>query len=263
MDRDTARTLDSFGYEWTAFDRIQPEDEEYWHWYFADVPLDELGERRGLDVGCGKGRYSRFTAHHLASLVALDGSRAVETAKRNLADLDNVSVVRADVRTMPFPPASFGFVACLGVLHHLPDPRDGLRRLVELLAPSGLVLLYLYSRPSSRNLRAATLGAATVLRRATVHLPHRLLRALAAPIAAGLYLAFVVPGRWLPALPLAIYRNKPLRSLWLDTFDRLSAPLENRYVWADLEPWFQEMGLVVESARDEAGWFIVARKPVP
>ncbi len=261
MDRDTARTLESFGYEWTAFDKIQPEDEDYWRWYFADVPLEELRGRRGLDAGCGKGRYSRFTAAHLGSLVALDGSQAVDAAKRNLADLDNTTVVQADVRAMPFAPETFGFVSCLGVLHHLPDPRDGFRQLVELMSPGALLLLYVYSRPSSPGVRSATLGAAAVLRRASVHVPHRVLRILCGPLAAALYLAFVIPGRWVPRLPLSAYRNKPLRSLWLDTFDRMSAPLENRYVWADLEPWFREEGLVVESARDDAGWFAVARKP--
>lgn len=178
MDRDTARTLDSFGYEWTAFDQIQPEDEGFWRWYFADVPVQELDGQRGLDAGCGKGRYSRFTAAHLGSLVALDGSRAVEAAKRNLADIDNVQVVRADVRAMPFEREAFGFISCLGVLHHLPDPRDGFRGMVELLKPSGLLLLYVYSRPSSLGLRSAALGTARTLRRVTVRLPGRLLRVL-------------------------------------------------------------------------------------
>lgn len=38
------------------------------------------------------------------------------------------------------------------------------------------------------------------------------------------------------SLPLGIYRNQPVRSLWLDTFDRLSAPLENRYGWETSSP---------------------------
>ena len=31
------------------------------------------------------------------------------------------------------------------------------------------------------------------------------------------------------------YRRKPFRSLVLDTFDRLSAPVEHRYVWSELQ----------------------------
>ena len=66
-------------------------------------------------------------------------------------------------------------------------------------------------------------------------------------------------GRW-PALPMASYRGKPFRSLVLDTFDRLSAPVEHRYVWEELAPWFEESGLVVDAARDEAGWFVLAHR---
>jgi hypothetical protein len=47
----------------------------------------------------------------------------------------------------------------------------------------------------------------------------------------------------------------------LDTFDRLSAPVEHRYVWEDLEPWFRSAGLVVDAHREETGWFILAHRP--
>ena len=57
------------------------------------------------------------------------------------------------------------------------------------------------------------------------------------------------------------YRGMPFRSLVLDTFDRLSAPVEFRYVWTDLQPWFDEAGMVVDARRDETGWFIVAHRP--
>lgn len=268
-DEATARTLDSFGYEWTSFDTVQPEDEEFWRWYFADVPLDRIRGKVGLDAGCGKGRFSRFTAAHVGALVALDGSDAVTAAVRNLADRPNVVVVRSDLRAAPFAPGSFDFISCLGVLHHLTDPQEGFRRLVDLLAPGGLLLVYLYSRGEGRSVRSVGLSAAAALRRLTVRLPHRLLRLVSGPIALVLYASVVVPGRVgdkvksrrLQSLPLKTYRGRPLRSLWLDTFDRLSAPLERRYVWAELEPWFAEAGLHVLAAREDAGWFVVAEKP--
>jgi hypothetical protein len=94
-------------------------------------------------------------------------------------------------------------------------------------------------------------------------------KVLSTPIAALLYLGVVMPGGYgeqrgiarLAGLPMDAYRGKPLRSLVLDTFDRLSAPVEHRYVWDDLAPWFRDAGLVVDAARDETGWFVLAHKP--
>lgn len=268
-DEATERTFASFGYEWTTFDALREEDEAYWRTYVADLPLEELRGRVGLDAGCGKGRFTRLTAPYLAAMAALDGSVAVEAAVRNLAELPNVAVVRSDLRAPPFGEEAFGFISCLGVLHHLPDPQAGFETLVRHLAPGGLMLLYLYSRPEEQNLRSMGLAAATAVRRATVRMPHRTLHWISAPIAAALYAGLVVPGQvgaqrgigGLANLPLATYRGQPLRSLWLDTFDRLSAPIENRYTLDDLRPWFAKAGMVLVAARDEAGWFIVLRKP--
>lgn len=263
------RTLRNFGYEWTTFNEIQPEDEEFWRRYVADLDLAELEDRVAIDVGCGKARYTSFTARHVRAMVALDGSEAVRSAVANLRDMPNSMVVKAAIESMPVTPSGFGFVSCLGVLHHLADPKSGFDRVVELLEPGGILLLYLYSRPTGPGVRAAALAAARLFRRCTVRVPGALLKAISAPVALALYGTVVVPGQFgvrhgigrLASLPLAFYRGKPLRSLWLDTFDRLGAPIENRYVWRELEPWFASAGLVVQSVREESGLFIVARRP--
>lgn len=268
-DANEAKTLRSFGYEWTVFGAIQPEDREFWGRYFADIDLDDIRDRVAIDVGCGKARYTRLTARHVKAMIALDGSDAVKPAAKNLQDLPNTLVVKATIDSMPVAASSFGLVSCLGVLHHLADPRSGFERVVELLEPGGVLLLYLYSRPMKRCLRSGGLAAAHLFRRWTIRMPHRALRALSAPISLLLYCSFVMPGRYgeqrgvrrLRSLPLAFYRGKPLRSLWLDTFDRLSAPIEHRYVWRELEPWFTSAGLTVQSVREESGLFIVARRP--
>lgn len=266
-DEVSRRTEESFGYEWTTFADLRPEDLAFWQSYVRDLPLNELGNAVALDVGCGMGRFTRFLAPHVRSLIALDASAAVEAAAVNLAELGNVLVVKADLRSAPLAPHSFDLITCLGVLHHLSDPRAGFEELRRLLAPGGFVLLYLYSRPDSSGLRATCLAAASQMRRLTTQIPHRLLRVLAAPTALLLYGVFVVPGAvgarlgisWLEKLPLHTYRNQPPRALWLDTFDRLSAPVEHRFVWSEIEPWFQETAMRVESVRESAGLFIVAR----
>lgn len=269
MDAVTDRTFESFGYEWTTFADIRPEDDGYWLEYTADVPWDGLTDAVGVDIGCGKGRYTRPTARRLAGLVALDGSEAVVAAASNLGGEPNVLVVRADLRDDVVADEGFDFVSCLGVLHHLADPHAGFARIARLLAPRGVLLVYLYSRPEGRGMRAAALRMATILRKATVRVPHRVLRPLCYPLAAVLYGLFVVPGaigerrkvKQLADLPLDVYRGSPLRSLWLDTFDRLSAPLEHRYTWDDVRPWVEAAGLDLLAARTWGGLVITCRKP--
>jgi SAM-dependent methyltransferase len=267
-DATTSRTFESFGYEWNTFDDVREEDAQFAEVYFRDLEMGTLTGKIGLDAGCGKGRYTRFVAPHLDGLVALDGSSAVEAAARNLASFPNVLVVKADLRTVPLAARSIDVILCLGVLHHLADPRQGFRSLVQLLAPQGRILVYLYSRPSRFGARRLALSAARVFRALTVRMPHGLLRGISVPVAALLYAGVVRPGALgaragigpLAGLPMASYRGKPFRSLLLDTFDRLSAPVEYRYVWEELAPWFEEEGLVVDAARDEAGWFVLAHR---
>ncbi len=266
-DSSTARTLASFGFEWTSFDEVRPEDEELARVYFGDVDLPGLAGGVGLDAGCGKGRFTRVLARHLGSVVALDGSDAVRSAARNLGEFANTFVVKADLRNAPLAPQSFDFITCLGVLHHLEDPHAAFERLVELLAPGGRILLYLYSRPARLGLRSAALAAASALRKITVALPARALKLLCLPVARVLWWVFVVPGRFgerhgskaLGRLPMQSYRNMPRRSLVLDTFDRLSAPVEHRFTWPEIAWWFEEADLTVEAVREETGWFVLAR----
>lgn len=264
----TEATFASFGFEWNEFDDLRDEDEGFAEVYFRDLDLASLAGKVGLDAGCGKGRYTRFLAAHLGAVVALDGSDAVAAAARNLSSDPSVVVVKSDLRTAPFAPGSFDFVSSLGVLHHLDDPEAGFRHLVDLLAPDGCILVYLYSRPATPGLRAAALKAAAWLRTLTVRLPHRVLKVVSVPIALGLYTAVVSAGQLgdekdigaLKRLPMRAYRGKPFRSLVLDTFDRLSAPVEHRYLFSELAPWFDRAGLVIDAARDETGWFVLAHR---
>jgi SAM-dependent methyltransferase len=265
----TDRTFESFGFEWNNFDDVREEDESFSEVYFRDLDLAGLAGKVGLDAGCGKGRYTRFLAARLEATAALDGSSAVEAAARNLAEFPSVLVVKSDLREAPFAPQSFDFISSLGVLHHLDDPREGFERLLGYLAPGGQILLYLYSRPPTFGVRSAALSLAAALRKVTVRLSHPVLKMMSAPIAALLYWGVVAPGAFgddhgvsfLSGLPMSAYRGKPFRSLTLDTFDRLSAPVEHRYVWKELAPWFTDTGLVVDAARDETGWFVLAHKP--
>jgi hypothetical protein len=58
---------------------------------------------------------------------------------------------------------------------------------------------------------------------------------------------------------MSTYRDKPLPSLVLNVFDRLSA-VEYRYRWVDIGPWLAEAGRVVDRARDQTAGFVLAHR---
>ena len=68
----------------------------------------------------------------------------------------------------------------------------------------------------------------------------------------------------LAALPLATYRSRGVRSLWLDTFDRLTASVDHHCTWDQVRPWYEQHSLEVLSVRQDAdlpGLTILARSP--
>lgn len=110
---------------------------------------------RVLEVGAGFGRFSFDLLDHCARLTALDLS------ERALATLDAAREARgiepARCRTVPGnvddPPAAalggdYDAVVGLFILHHLPDFRASVRRLVPLLRPGGRMV---FLEPNRRN----------------------------------------------------------------------------------------------------------------
>ncbi|WEV29236.1 class I SAM-dependent methyltransferase [Streptomyces sp. 71268] len=107
-----------------------------------------LGERRVLDAGCGTGHrlVALAKGHPEARFVGVDASAASLAVARALADRHGVRNVEFRQGLVPglTLPETFDLVVCTGLVHHLPDPRAGLRWLVERLADDGLLYLWLY-----------------------------------------------------------------------------------------------------------------------
>jgi ubiquinone/menaquinone biosynthesis C-methylase UbiE len=111
----------------------------------ADVArrfLDE-GLTPVLDVGCGEGELARWLPE--GAWVGVDSSPTMLAAAPG-------PVVRADATALPYPDASFGSVALLYVLYHLPDPALALTEAHRVLRPGGLVAVAAPSRFDSPEL---------------------------------------------------------------------------------------------------------------
>jgi SAM-dependent methyltransferase len=91
-----------------------------------------------LDAGSARRRYADLYARNSrATVFGIDISHGILNAYRDLGHIPNLHWIQADVANLPFPKGSFDFIGCDEGLHHTPDTRASLNRLLEHLAPGG------------------------------------------------------------------------------------------------------------------------------
>jgi len=123
-----------------------------WSWSFAHSFC--LGRRplrfdvRILDAGCGTGVGTEYLAHQnpQAQITAVDLSAAsLEIARTRCARYANVEFAQMDLAgAAERLSGPFDYINCVGVLHHMADPAAGLGALARLLAPGGLLHVFVY-----------------------------------------------------------------------------------------------------------------------
>ncbi len=113
-----------------------------------------------LVAGCGTGR----EASMLARTVPEGRVTAIELSESSLAlardrcfGQSNLRFVCHDLHAVADLGERYDYIACSGVLHHLPDPEAGWRALVDVLQPGGAMAVALYSRVARLSVAAARL----------------------------------------------------------------------------------------------------------
>ncbi len=124
------------------------------HWVFgarrpAAVPL------RALIAGGGTGDATIMLAQQMSregragDVTWLDRSAAALTIAQSRAAVRGLRNIAWEQRSLLELPGSglgpFDYIDCCGVLHHLPDPAEGLRALLSVLAPGGGLGLMVYA----------------------------------------------------------------------------------------------------------------------
>lgn len=243
-----AKVVRGFGDEWTRFDQsaLSPaEREQLWNNYFANFPWHRLPEgARGVDIGCGSGRWAQLVAPRVGSLACVDASEAaLAVARRNLESQSNVSFTLASVDAMPFPPGFFDFGYSLGVLHHIPDTQAGLIAATATLKRGAPFLLYLYYAFDNRPAWFRTLWRISELLRFTIsRAPLPLRYILTQLVAALIYwpltrIALLLErlGVSVVTFPLSNYRHMSFYTMRTDALDRLGTRLEKRFTRVEIE----------------------------
>ena len=102
------------------------------------------GDIRCLIAGCGTGHHSIGSAAGIKNytITAIDlSSASLAYAKRKTMQLgiSNIEYYKKDLLELNKDDFGvFDVIECAGVLHHLKDPRKGLKTLVNLLKPAGV-----------------------------------------------------------------------------------------------------------------------------
>lgn len=235
-------TVESFGEEWSAFHTFNEcEIFNAGDNYFDIVPAGVLNKSaQVLDVGCGTGRWSYYIADKVNFVECIDPSKAVGAAARLLKNKTNIRISQASVDNIPFADNTFDFVFSLGVLHHVPDTKEAVKKCVEKVKHNGYILLYLYYSLENRGVAFRTLfHLSNSIRWGISKLPCKLKIAVCNMLAILFYLPFValtkllllagVSEKKVSKVPLSWYADKSFHIIRNDSLDRFGTPLEQRF----------------------------------
>jgi SAM-dependent methyltransferase len=162
----TRNYADAFGLQWRTYRRTQLDS-------YTGLPLSQerarrcLGEEcwrilqrsetRVLEVGCGAGRFTEVLLSTGANVTSVDMSPAVEANQENCPQDEHHRVLQADVLHLPFRPAQYDIVFCLGVIQHTPNPEQTIERLYEQVRPGGWLVIDHYTATISEFTKSAFL----------------------------------------------------------------------------------------------------------
>ena len=109
-----------------------------------------------LIAGCGTGQQLvNVIGYQNSKIVAVDLSlTSLAYAKRKIEEIGykNVEFIQEDILNLKNLNRKFDVIECSGVLHHMKEPLEGLKVLLELLEPHGFLKLGLYSEISRQHI---------------------------------------------------------------------------------------------------------------
>jgi len=100
--------------------------------------------RRVLNAGAGLGSFTSLLQEHGFEVTSTDVSPAAVAHLRRVVQGESLE---ADLEALPFGPARFDAVVLGEVLEHVPNDVEGLREVVRVLKPGGVVAISVPANP--------------------------------------------------------------------------------------------------------------------
>jgi SAM-dependent methyltransferase len=233
-----ASSVAGFEYQWekrregvfesgTLYGKTIDEEEEQ---FFQFLGIDEQAcvGKTVLDAGCGSGRLTFRLGLKGIRVIGIDLTTTVlalqsETARH---DINNVTLIRGDLLSIPLKPGSMSYIWSGGVLHHTGDTRRAFAQLVKVLEPGGRIYIWLYS------VNQGVFGRI----RQILPFAHR----FPAPVLLSLC--------WLLSLPVWTLgrfsgRYHPMSEIRFKLFDHLGPRYRTVHSEVEVAQWFEEEGL--------------------
>jgi SAM-dependent methyltransferase len=99
-----------------------------------------------VDLGCGPGRFIDVARTKGAKVIGIDYSAAADVAQTNYAHDPNVCICQADALNLPIKTLSVDAVFSIGVLHHTPNPLNGVREAFRICKENGWFAISVYGK---------------------------------------------------------------------------------------------------------------------
>ncbi len=273
MQNQDKNTVEGFGDEWSRFDQSDlPEDEQrlLFDEYFSVFPWKYISKDSvGFDLGCGTGRWAKSIAPKVKKLICIDPSNAIEIAKKNLSNFDNCEFESATVDDISIDNNSMDFGYSLGVLHHVPDTKKGIKQCVEKLKKGAPLLLYLYYRFDNRPFWFRFIWSISdLLRKIISKMPYGLRYIFSQIIAVVVYFPLARTALYLEKLnlnvsnfPLSSYKNLSFYTMRTDALDRFGTRLEQRFTRDEIKNMMENAGLEnIKFSNTKPFWVAVGHK---
>lgn len=240
------KTAEAFATSWNNLPEgsvYTPAQFEDW---FAPLTKKNIEGKRVLELGCGN---ASLMMHMLewdpAFLEGIDLGDSVLSAEKNLSSIEktNWKITRGDLTE--FKCDGFDVVYCIGVLHHLKDPKKGFDSMVRATKKGGIFHGWVYAREGN----SVIVYLVDPIRKVTSRLPWWFTKYFVATL--------LVTPYFLYAKTLSIFRNISLLtkfplyhySLWISqrdfnffrhvAFDQLVTPQTEYIPRTTIDAWLK------------------------
>ncbi len=254
-------TAERFSYQWHRYTDIPAIFEQQFLDWIAPVQPAFFKNKVVLDAGCGMGRHLVFSSKYGAkAVIGVDLGDSVDVAYANTKHLPHVHIVQADIYHLPFK--QFDYIYSIGVLHHLPDPKQGFLSLVAHLKKGGTISAWVYGREGNFVLRIFDPVRKTLFSR----LPLPFVHLLSLKVMLGLYpLAklFHSYQNVLPAAPFLSYLGQfQFRHMRTIVFDQMLAPVAFYLTKDEVEDWLKtaKLSTPLVTWRNQNSWRALGKK---